>query len=109
MKKMNIFFTFSWADIFSFFNSLHFANIVSSQNENNSAYIDLLLGKCLYKAASVIFDFSARDAVVILDKFFFPILITLVISVVPSKYWAPESINNIFLFLYDKDLLGSGL
>ena len=55
--------------MFSFFSSLHFEKIALSQKENNSAYMALLLGKCLYKAASVIFDFSARRAVVTFDIF----------------------------------------
>ena len=44
-----------------------------------------------------------------LEKFFDPTLITLVKSVVPSKYCAPESINSIFLFLEDKEFLEGGL
>ena len=54
---------------FDFLISVHLENIASSQNPNSSRNIDLLLGKCLYRAASVIFYFSSSIAVVNLDKF----------------------------------------
>ena len=47
IKNSKEFLILSLEDNFSFFNSLHFEKIALSQNENNSAYIARLLGKCL--------------------------------------------------------------
>jgi hypothetical protein len=64
-----MFFTFSSEFKSVFLISAHLEKIASSQNPKSSENIDLLLGKCLYRAASVIPDFSAKTAVVTLDKF----------------------------------------